>query len=144
MLALFKEIRNEIKAAFAPPDPKRFAHLSVRPWNWNGEYEAKEEKKSGAILVDEIRNAWEFGRYASVEIPDYLTDLDKQGLKKFNLAPDNPAYSNCKKYFSNNPFCTKKELAANSGDEYSEGIMPETAAKVLAAFRAFLVDKPTF
>jgi hypothetical protein len=144
MLSIFQSIRNEIKAAFEPADPKRFSTVGATPWNWNGEFEKRDDRKGGPILTNRETQTFEFGQTGLIEIPEYLTELDVQELRKRNLDPNNPAYAICKAYFSKMRFCTKTELAANSGDDYNEGIMPETAAKVLAAFRAYLVDKPTF
>jgi hypothetical protein len=144
---LFSSIRTLISPP--PPDPKRFA-VSAAPWNWNGEYEAKDDgKKGGAILVNEHTKTFEFGQYSGIEIPECLTDLDRQELRRVGLAPDEPYYAKCKAYFAKNPHCKKKDLAANSGGdaelgEYWDKISIHTAQKVLAAFRAFLVDKPTF
>ena len=147
--AIFSEIKEAIASAFAEPDPLRFAHLSTYPANWNGELEGKQSRKGGAILVDEVRSVWEFGEYANVKIEDYLTAIDIQELRARKLNPDNPAYSKCKQYFSKNPFCTESDMAAvSAGDqskgEYFAGVSPNTCEKVLAAFRAYLVDKPTF
>jgi len=139
-----RTIFKEFQAAFATPDPKRFATTSATPWNWNGEHSGKEMPKGGAILVNEERRVFEFGRYSSEEIEEHLTDLNKQCLRKYNLDPEQPYYAQCKRYFSKNPYCTKKELAANSGGDHFDPIKPDTAAKVLAAFRVGLVDKPTF
>lgn len=144
VFSIVLEVWAAVVSEFAAPDPLRFAHASTTPWNWHGENEAKEDNKGGAILVNKERRVFEFGAYSNIEIDEHLNDLDIQELQKRNLDPENPAYANCKAYFSKMRYCTKVELAANSGDEYNEGIKPETAAKVLAAFRAFLVDKPTF
>jgi hypothetical protein len=139
----FATILNEVRAAFAQPDPMRFASLSVPPPNWFGELERKVDKSTGAILVNKDTNTYEFGR-TRVEIPEHLTDLDIKGLQNRKLDPTNPAYAKAKAYFSKMPFCTKEDLAANSSGPDHEGIKPNTAKDVLGAFRAFLVDKPTF
>lgn len=136
---------SEIKAVFAPQDPKRFSSGIVAPPNWFGELESKpKDIKGGAILTDAVRNVFEFGRYADEDIPEHLTDFDKSNLRKYNLDPEQPYYTKCKAYFSKNPYCKKAELSANSSGEYHEGISVETAGKVLAAFRVGLVNKPTF
>ena len=149
MLHLLTHIRNEIQAAFAPPDPKRYAHMSVKPWNWDGEFEGKTDIKGGAILVNKTTQTFEFGQYANIKIEDYLTALDIQELRARKLNPDNPAYTKCKEYFSKNPFCNEKDMAPMSvGDqskgEYFAGVSINTCEKVLAAFRAYIEDKPTF
>ena len=131
----------ELKAAFAPPDPKRFA-VAAPPPNWFGGGKV-DVKRSGPVLVNERTQTFEFGR-TSVEIPEHLTELDKQELRKRGLDPEQPYYAACKAYFSKRPFCNKEELAANSGGDDWPPITPNTAKNVLAAFRAFLVDKPTF
>lgn len=141
---MFTSIIREIRAAFSPPNPKRFAHLSVYPTNWNGENEGKTETRGGPILVNQTTKTFEFGQYANIEIPPYLTALDIKELRARDLNPDNPAYTKCKEYFSKNPYCTKKELAAESKGEYHDGISINTAEKVLAAFRMYLEAKPTF
>jgi len=138
-----RAIFKEFQAAFAPADPMRFAVHSQPPPNWFGELERKADRTTGAILVNEQTNTYEFGR-TKVEIPEHLTSLDIQGLKNRGLDPSNPAYAACKAYFSKMPFCTKDDLAANSGGADFEGIKPNTAKDVLGAFRAFLVDKPSF
>lgn len=145
----FSEIKQVVTSAFAEPDPLRFAHLSTYPANWNGELEGKQGRRGGAILVDDVRSVWEFGEYANVKIEPYLTALDIQELRARNLNPDNPAYSKCKEYFSKNPFCNESDMAPMSGGdeskgEYFKGLAVNTCEKVLAAFRAYLVDKPTF
>lgn len=140
---MIRALINDLKAAFAPPDPKRFAVHSVPPPNWFGELEHKVDRTSGAILVNKDTNTYEFGR-TRVDIPEHLTDLDIEGLRKRGLDPENPAYAACKRYFSKMPFCTKEDLAANSGGPDHEPIKANTAKDVLGAFRAFLVDKPTF
>ncbi len=144
-MTLFAAIKTLISPP--PPDPKRFAVASA-PFNWNGEAVTKGEKKTGAILVNQQTNTYEFGRL-SVDIDPRLTDLDIKGLRDRNLDPTNPAYAKAKEYFSKMPFCSKEDLAANSGGILPdgtpfEGIKPNTAKDVLGAFRAFLVDKPTF
>lgn len=143
MLNPFRHIIQEFQAAFAPPDPMRFAEHSTPPPNWFGELERKKDKSTGAILVNADTNTYEFGR-TKVEIPEHLTSLDIQGLKNRGLDPTNPAYAACKAYFSKMPFCTKDDLAANSSGPDFEGIKANTAKDVLGAFRAFLVDKPSF
>jgi len=125
------------------PDPMRFAVHSVPPPNWFGELERIKDRTTGAILVNPTTQTFEFGR-TKVEIPEHLTDLDKQGLKNRGLDPANPAYTKCKAYFSKMPFCTKEDLAANSSGPDHEGIKANTAKDVLGAFRQFLVDKPSF
>lgn len=147
--SILKEITAAIRSEFAPQDPKRFAHLSVKPWNWNGEFEAKEDKKGGAILVNRSTNTYEFGQYANIKIDEYLTALDIQELRARKLNPDNPAYTKCKEYFAANPYCNEKDMAPMSvGDqskgEYFAGVSINTCEKVLAAFRAYIEDKPTF
>ena len=137
-------IGDIVRDALATPDPRRFATTGATPYNWNGEHSGTKEVKGGAILVDEVRRVFEFGRYSNEEIPDYLTDLDKEGLRAYKLDPENPAYTSCKEYFSKNPYCHEHELAANSSGEFHKGIKANTAVKVLAAFRVGLVDKPTF
>lgn len=144
LFGIVREIYAAVRSEFAPQDPKRFAHLSVPPWNWNGEFEAKTETRGGAILVDEVRSVWEFGQYANVKIEPYLTALDIQELRARNLNPDNPAYTKCKEYFSKNPFCNESDMAPMSGGDDFKGLAVNTCEKVLAAFRAYLVDKPTF
>lgn len=134
---------SALKSAFATPDPMRFAHLSEPAPNWFGELERKADKSTGAILVNAATNTYEFGR-TKIDIPEHLTPLDIQGLKNRGLDPANPAYAACKAYFAKMPFCTKEELAANSSGPDFEGIKANTAKDVLGAFRAFLVDKPTF
>lgn len=143
MLNIFRHIRAELASAFAAPRPDRYAHLSVVPPNWNGELERKADKSSGAILVNAATQTFEFGR-TRIDIPEHLTSLDIQGLRNRGLDPENPAYAKCKAYFSKMPFCTKEDLAANSSGPDHEGIKPNTAKDVLGAFRAFLVDKPSF
>lgn len=143
MLHLLTTIRNKIKAAFASPDPMRFAGHSRPAPNWFGELERVNDRSTGAILVNASTNTYEFGR-TKVEIPEHLTALDIQGLKNRGLDPNNPAYAACKAYFSKMPFCTKEDLAANSSGPDHEGIKANTAKDVLGAFRAFLVDKPSF
>jgi hypothetical protein len=139
-----------IKSIFKPPtqDPKRFA-VAAAPHNWNGDAVAKQTTKGGPILVDQHRQVFEFGLYSNIDIPEHLTELDKQELRRHKLAPEKPYYAKAKAYFSKNPNCTKEDLAANSGStpddpEYFEQISINTADKVRQAFRAFLVDKPTF
>lgn len=137
MLSFFRSI-------FATPDPMRFSGESMPPPNWFGELEkAPVKDRSGAILVNPATNTYEFGRL-TVDIPEHLTAKDCEELRKRGLNPDNPAYAACKRYFSKMPYCTKVELAANSDGPDFEGITQHTAKDVLAAFRAFLVDKPTF
>lgn len=143
MLNLLQNIRKEFQAAFAQPDPMRFAELSQPAPNWFGELERKADKSTGAILVNKDTNTYEFGR-TRVEIPEHLTPLDIQGLQNRKLDPTNPAYAAAKAYFAKMPFCTKEDLAANSSGPDFEGIKPNTAKDVLGAFRAFLVDKPSF
>ena len=143
MLNPFRHIVKEFQAAFAPLDPMRFAEYSAPPPNWFGELERKIDRSTGAILVNADTNTYEFGR-TKVEIPEHLTALDIQGLKNRGLDPTNPAYAACKAYFAKMPFCTKDDLAANSGGPDFEGIKANTAKDVLGAFRAFLVDKPSF
>ena len=123
------------------PDPKRYAAQSA-PHNWNGTVNV-DAKRSGAVLVNQETNTFEFGR-TNVEIPEHLTDLDKKGLQARGLDPENPAYAACKKYFAKMPFCNKQDLAANSSGDDFQGITPNTAKNVLAAFREYLIDKPTF
>ena len=124
-----------------PPDPKRYAAQSA-PHNWNGKVEDT-GKRSGAVLVNERTNTFEFG-HTNVNISEELTDLDIKGLKSRGLDPGNPAYAACKKYFSKMPFCNKQDLAANSSGDDFQGITAHTAKNVLAAFREYLIDKPTF
>ena len=124
-----------------PPDPKRYAAQSA-PYNWNGTVNV-DTRRGGAKLVNEKTNTFEFG-LSSVEIPEDLTDLDKKGLQARGLDPENPAYAACKKYFAKMPFCNKQDLAANSSGDDFQGITPNTAKNVLAAFREYLIDKPTF
>lgn len=140
MISFLTTIRSLINPP--PADPKRFAP-TVAPFNWNGDAVAKPGKGSGAILVNRETNTYEFGRH-DVQIDPNLTDLDIKGLQKRGLDPTNPAYAKAKEYFAKMPFCTKDELAANSSGDGFEGIKPNTAKDVLGAFRAFLVDKPTF
>lgn len=142
-MGAFHDILTTLKTAFAPPDPMRFAGHSIPPPNWNGELERKADRTTGAKLVNEKTNTYEFGRIG-IDIPETLTDLDKQGLKNRGLDPNNPAYAACKRYFAKMPFCTKDDLAANSSGPDHEGIKPHTAKDVLGAFRAYLVDKPSF
>lgn len=143
MLQFLTHIKSEFQSAFAAPDPMRFASESVPPPNWFGELERKKDRSTGAILVNEETNTFEFGR-TRVDIPEHLTALDIQGLINRKLDPNNPAYAKCKAYFSKMPFCTKDELSANSSGDGFDGIKPNTAKDVLGAFRAFLVDKPSF
>lgn len=140
---LFTRIRQELRATFGPQDPMRFAGHSNPPQNWFGELERKQDRTSGAILVNKDTQTFEFGR-TKIDIPEHLTDLDIKGLQNRGLDPTNPAYAACKAYFSKMPYCNKDELAANSGGPYHEGIKANTAKDVLGAFRAFLVDKPSF
>ena len=126
---------------YEKPDPKRYAVESA-PHNWNGTVEHT-GKKSGAVLVNANTNTFEFGR-TNIEIPEQLTDLDKKGLQARGLDPENPAYAACKKYFAKMPFCNKQDLAANSSGDDFQGITPNTAKNVLAAFREYLIDKPSF
>ena len=144
-MGFFSEIRAILNPP--PPDPKRFAVASA-PFNWNGEAVTKGGKTTGAILVNQQTNTYEFG-HLSVDIDPNLTDLDRKGLQNRKLDPTNPAYAKAKAYFAKMPFCSKEDLAANSGGILPdgtpfEGIKPNTAKDVLGAFRAFLVDKPTF
>lgn len=144
MLRFIKSIATEFNAAFGPQDPLRFSAAITAPPNWFGELEALPKKeRDGAILVNRETNTYEFGR-VGVEIDPNLTALDIEGLRKKKLDPNNPAYAKCKLYFSKMPFCNKEDLAANSGGETHDPIKPHTAKDVLAVFRAFLVDKPTF
>ncbi len=143
------EIKDAVAYSFAPQDPKRFATTGATPWNWNGEYEGKIETKGGAILVNKTTQTFEFGQYSNIKIEPYLTALDIQELRARKLNPDNPAYSKCKEYFAANPFCNEKDMAPMSaGDqsqgEYFAGVSINTCEKVLAAFRAYIEDKPTF
>lgn len=137
---------SAIKSAFAPPDPMRFAHLSEPAPNWFGELERRPDKSTGAILVNAKTNTYEFGR-TKIDIPEHLTPLDIQGLRNRGLAPDgdfSESYAACKVYFSKMPFCTKYDMAANLKAGGFKELSPETIKDVLAAFRAFLVDKPSF
>lgn len=145
---ILTRIKQELKATFGPQDPMRFAVHSVPPPNWFGELERKQDRTSGAILVNKDTQTFEFGR-TKVNIPEHLTALDIKGLQSRGLDPNNPAYTACKAYFSKMPFCVKEELAANSSGKLPdgtpfEGIKANTAKDVLGAFRAFLVDKPSF
>lgn len=147
MWGIIKEIRAAVLSEFASPDPKRYAVAA--PWNWSGEFEKVEDKRGGAILVNKSTNTFEFGQYANVKIEPYLTALDIKELRARKLNPDNPAYTKCKEYFAVNPYCFEKDMAAMSvGDqskgEYFAGVSANTCEKVLAAFRAFIEDKPTF
>jgi hypothetical protein len=137
-------IRTQISAAFAEPDPLRFAEVGAAPSNWRGELVVKNTPKGGPILTNKDTRTFEFGQYSTALIHEHLTELDKECLQTYNLDVENPAYALCKRYFAANPYCTKTELAANSSDTYTKGISANTAAKVLAAFRAYLEDKPTF
>jgi len=141
MMGAIHDLISTIKGAFSEPDPKRFA-LSAPPPNWNG-VKVDTGKRSGAVLVNERTNTFEFGR-TNVEIPEHLTELDKRGLQARGLDPENPAYAACKAYFSKMPFCNKQDLSANSSGDDFPGITAHTAKNVLAAFREYLIDKPTF
>lgn len=138
---------NFFRSIFATPDPMRFSGESMPPPNWFGELEkAPVKDRSGAILVNPVTNTYEFGRL-TIDIPEHLTAKDCEELRKRGLNPEGDyklAYEACKRYFSKMPYCTKAELAANSDGPDHEGITQNTAKDVLAAFRAFLVDKPTF
>lgn len=134
---------NFLTRLFQKPDPKRFAHLSTPAPNWHGELVGVKRKETGPVLVNKETVTFEFGR-TDVHIEPHLTALDIQELKNRRLDPTNPAYAKAKAYFSKMPFCTKEDLAANSGGLDFEGIKPNTAKDVLGAFRAFLVEKPTF
>jgi len=139
-----KTMLNLLRSIFAPPDPMRFAGESTPPPNWFGELEkVPEQRRDRAILVNEATNTFEFGQ-PRIDIPEHLTAKDCEELRKRGLNPDNPAYAACKRYFSKMPYCSKADLAANSEGQDFEGITQHTAKDVLAAFRAFLVDKPTF
>lgn len=139
MMTALSDILNLFKGC--SPDPKRYAAESA-PHNWNGTVNV-DTKRSGAVLVNPETNTFEFGR-TNVEIPEHLTDLDKKGLQARGLDPENPAYAACKAYFSKMPFCNKQDLAANSSGDDFQGITPNTAKNVLAAFREYLIDKPSF
>lgn len=143
MLHRFRAILNDVRAAFAEPDPLRFAHMSTPAPNWNGELVGVRKQASGPVLVNKETVTFEFGR-TDVHIDPFLTALDIQELRKRKLDPDNPAYATAKSYFAKMPFCNKEDLAANSGGPTHEAIKPNTAKDALGAFRAFLVDKPTF
>jgi hypothetical protein len=141
----FASIFQEVRGAFTQPDPKRFAALSKPAPNWFGELEGKapQKQRTGPTLVDEVRSVWEFDRTIP-DIPAHLTAVDIEALKSYGLDPNNPAYSKCKAYFSKQPYCTKADLAANSGGDDHEGIKAHTAKDVLAAFRKSVVGKPSF
>lgn len=139
-MSLFSDIRAALFPP--PPDPKRFAPKSP-PFNWHGDQVRVSAPKSGPVLVNPVTQTFEFGRTLP-EIAEYLTDLDRAGLRKRNLNPDNPAYAAAKAYFSKMPFCGPEDLATNSAGIDHEGISAGTAKDVLAAFREFLEGKPTF
>ncbi len=147
MINPLRHIFQEFQAAFAPPDPMRFAVHSSPPPNWFGELERKVDRTtSGPVLVNQQTNTYEFDRARVDVLPD-LTDLDKKGLRARGLNPDGdfkPAYEAAKRYFSKQPFCKKEALAANSVTDEHPGFTIHTAKDVLAAFNAFLVDKPSF
>lgn len=129
---------GELKAAFAPPDPKRFAGLSTPPQNWNGELVGKKGKKSG--VIDMGGGVYEFASanaYESIDIEPTLTAADRKGLRDKNLNPDNPNYTTAKAYFAKNPGCSKKDMANASG------IGPETAKDVIAVFNRNIFSSPT-
>lgn len=147
MLSIFQSIKQEFQAAFAQPDPMRFAECSTPPPNWFGELEGKRDtRKSGPILVNEETNTFEFDRTIA-DIPTHLTELDKAGLRARGLNPDgpfNPAYEAAKIYFSKQPFCSRKDLAANSKTNDHDGFTAETAKHVRDAFKSSLIAKPSF
>lgn len=147
MTTFIQSIRAEIQAAFAPLDPLRFAGHSQPPPNWFGELEGKKIKStSGPVLVNEETNTFEFDRTIS-NVPAYLTDLDKAGLRSRGLNPDGPfkpAYEAAKAYFSKQTGCSKADLAANSKTYDHDGFTAETAKHVRDAFKAALILKATF
>lgn len=140
-------IIQEVRAAFAPPPPDRFAHLSVPAPNWNGELVGvKQKSTSGPVLVNEETNTFEFDRTIS-GVPAYLTELDRQGLRSRGLNPDGPfkpAYEAAKAYFAKQTGCSKVELAANSKTSDHDGFTAETAKHVRDAFKASITVKPSF
>lgn len=133
---------SALKSAFSPPDPKRFAHLSVYPTNWNGEMEGQNKKRRGinerVVLVNEDKGEFEFpdaSPFDGIEIDPRLTEKDAAGLKAHGYNPDNPAYHVAKRYFAKNPGCGKKEIAENSAPPFGRPLSPETMKDVLAVFR---------
>lgn len=147
MISLFTPIRDAFKAAFAEPDPMRFAGMSTPAPNWHGELVTQQTKyTSGPVLVNESTRTFEFDK-ARVDVSEELTDLDIKGLQARGLNPFGefaPAYAAAKRYFAKQPFCKKEELAANSATNLHPGFTANTAKDVLAAFNAFLAGKPTF
>lgn len=144
-MRIFASIFAEFRGAFTTPDPMRFAGMSQPAPNWFGELEgkAKQKQTSGPTLVDEVRSVWEFDRTIP-DVPAHLTERDVEALKSYGLDPNNPAYAKCKAYFSKQPYCTKSEMAANSGGEDHEPLKAHTCKDVLAAFRKSVVGKPSF
>lgn len=140
MKTIISALRDLLKPP--PADPRRFAQ-EAPPWNWHGDAETGMGKKSGPVLVNQRTQTFEFGRIVN-GVPPFLTDLDRAELRARDLNPDNPAYARCKEYFSKMPFCTAKEMAANSGGPDFEGLKASTCKDVLAAFRVGIVEKPTF
>lgn len=133
---------SALKSAFSPPDPKRFAHLSVYPTNWNGEMEGQNKKRRGinerVVLVNKGTGEFEFpdaSPFDGIEIDPRLTEKDAAGLKAHGYNPDNPAYHVAKRYFAKNPGCGKKEIAENSAPPFGKPLSAETMKDVLAVFR---------
>jgi hypothetical protein len=127
---------EDIKRAFAPPDPARFAAYAPKIENWHGELEGSRKKRrtlnERVVLVNEVTHEFEFpdvSPYEGVEIPGYLTSQDVEWLKGKNLDPKNPNYTKAKQFFAKNPGCSKGEMAKASG------IAEETAKDVVAGFR---------
>lgn len=146
-MSFFEHIYAAIKSEFAPPDPLRFAGHSQPPPNWFGELEGKKTKStSGPVLVNEETNTFEFDRTIP-NVPSYLTNLDKAGLRARGLNPDGafkPAYEAAKAYFSKQTGCSKADLAASSKTYEHDGFTAETAKHVRDAFKAALILKATF
>ena len=132
-------ILSFIKSFTDPPDPKRFANHSTPVANWSGELVGSKIK--GPTMFEVIPNHFEFSDanpYGGISIPNYLTESDKEGLRRKNLNPENLNYTTAKQYFAKHPTCDDATISAASG------VGLGTAKDVLAAFRRTLsIPSPT-
>lgn len=137
-MSALADIGNALKSILFPPepDPKRFAPESA-PKNWHRAPEktyTPPESGSTVWCPDERKRVFYFtDRPFAEEVNPELTPRDMQELARRKLNPSNPLYSAAKRMFSENPNCTRGDLAF-----HIPGASSETWKVVLAAFRASL------
>ena len=131
-------IWSDIKAAFAPPDPKRFSYLGEATPGWGGELAGMprkaRERVEERVIINHESGRVEFREQGMqhIDVPAELTAWEREmiagGWNRKKYDPNNPLYSKAKAIFADYPQITRIELAEKSG------VNPDTMKDIHAIF----------